>query len=82
MGKIFCQSFSSGEESKEEAINSADSNKSDIIKFEKDHKFHTIFEPMRGRDKIVISVNDTGIGIKKRDVIKLFKLFGTLKSTS
>ena len=37
---------------------------------------------MRERDKIVISVHDTGIGIKKRDIIKLFKLFGTLKNTS
>ena len=41
-----------------------------------------IFKPVVGKDKIVISVEDSGIGIKKRDVIKLFKLFGTLNTTS
>jgi signal transduction histidine kinase len=50
--------------------------------FEKDHLIDTIFLPIVGRDKIVISVEDSGIGIKKRDIVKLFKLFGTLKSTS
>jgi signal transduction histidine kinase len=34
-----------------------------------------------GRDKIVIKVVDTGIGIKKKDRLKLFKLFGTLQNT-
>ena len=34
------------------------------------------------RDKIVISVIDTGIGIKKKDRIKLFKLFGILQDTN
>lgn len=29
----------------------------------------------------MISVMDTGIGIKKEDKLKLFKLFGTLQST-
>ena len=47
-------------------------------KFEKDHRIHTIFEPIEKRDKLVISVTDTGIGIKKHDIVKLFKLFGTL----
>jgi hypothetical protein len=37
-----------------------------------------IFEPIKGRDKIVISVVDSGIGIKKKDRIRLFKLFGCL----
>ena len=37
---------------------------------------------MVGKDKLVISVTDSRIGIKKRDIIKLFKLFGTLKNTS
>jgi len=32
-------------------------------------------------DKIVISVIDTGIGIKPVDRLKLFKLFGTLQNT-
>lgn len=31
--------------------------------------------------KIVVSVIDTGIGIKKEDRVKLFKLFGTLQNT-
>ena len=82
LGKLFKQSFSSNEESRNQGEISGDSNKSDIRKFEKDHKFNIIFEPLRDRDKIVISVTDSGIGIKKRDIIKLFKLFGTLKNTS
>jgi len=82
LGKLFNQSFSTGEEDKEEGNNSADSNRSDLVRFEEDHKITTIFEPIIGRDKLVISVTDSGIGIKKRDIIKLFKLFGTLKNTS
>lgn len=61
---------------------SADTNNSDIIKFEKEHQINTIFKPVIGRDKIVIQVGDSGIGIQKRDLTKLFKLFGTLKNTS
>ena len=82
MGKLFYQSFSSGGESKEDVNNSADSNRSELIRFEKDHRFSTIFQPMIEKDKLVISVTDTGIGIKKKDIIKLFQLFGTLKNTS
>ena len=33
------------------------------------------------KDKIVISVLDTGIGIKEQDQDNLFKMFGCLKST-
>ena len=44
-------------------------------------KVKDIFEPMLDRDKIVICVSDTGIGIKKKDKRKLFKLFGTLRTT-
>lgn len=40
-----------------------------------------IFEPCEQRDKIAISVIDSGIGIKKKDKKKLFKLFGTLRTT-
>ncbi len=40
-----------------------------------------IFKHEKDKDKLVISVIDTGIGIKNRDRIKLFKLFGTLKNT-
>lgn len=36
---------------------------------------------MPKRDKLVISVIDSGIGIKPRDKIRLFKLFGTLNNT-
>ena len=46
-----------------------------------DHKFQIekIMKPdSTSYDKIVISVIDTGIGIKKKDRRKLFKLFGTL----
>ena len=31
---------------------------------------------MIGKDKLVIKVTDTGVGIKKKDRVKLFKLFG------
>lgn len=38
------------------------------------------FEPQE-RDKIVITVLDTGAGISEKDQKKLFKMFGCLKST-
>lgn len=37
---------------------------------------------MDSRFKILISVEDTGLGIKDSDKNKLFKMFGTLKATS
>lgn len=38
-----------------------------------------VFKPEAdGRDKIVISVVDSGVGISKSDKVKLFKLFGCL----
>ena len=49
--------------------------------FEKDHNLATIREQDSKYDKIVISVVDTGIGIKKKDKKKLFKLFGCLQNT-
>jgi signal transduction histidine kinase len=33
------------------------------------------------RDKLIIKVKDSGIGIKNKDRIKLFKLFGKLQNT-
>lgn len=40
-----------------------------------------MFKPEQdGRDKIVISVIDSGIGLSKNDKAKLFKLFGALKN--
>ena len=53
-----------------------------MAKFEYEHQVSTIFKPEVDHDKLVISVTDTGIGIKKPDIVKLFKLFGTLKNTS
>ena len=73
--KIYMDSFSSGEDSDSDSINS------EASRFEKEHKIEKIFEPHVGKDKIVISVIDTGIGIKKKDKIRLFKLFGTLQNT-
>lgn len=32
-------------------------------------------------DKIVITVIDNGVGIKEKDKLKLFKLFGCLQNT-
>ena len=40
-----------------------------------------IFRPMTDKDKIVISVIDTGVGINKEDRRKLFKLFGKVTNT-
>ena len=49
--------------------------------FLKEHNCDTLFEPHPERNKIVIEVMDTGIGIKKKDKVKLFKLFGCLQTT-
>jgi signal transduction histidine kinase len=64
-----------------ESAHSDESRNSDESKFEKEHRFEDIYAPVNGRDKIVIKVVDTGIGIKKKDRLKLFKLFGTLQNT-
>ena len=48
---------------------------------DKDRDPQNIFKPDDLFDKLVISVMDTGIGIKKKDQAKLFKLFGTLQNT-
>ena len=71
--KIYQESFSSEEQHND---NSSDSANSEVSQFERDHKVEELFDPINERDKIVISVIDTGIGIKKKDRIKLFKLFG------
>ena len=62
--------FSSGE------LNSDDSDEDSS--FEREHMMDKIYEPIDNLKKIVISVIDTGIGIKKKDRLKLFKLFGCL----
>ena len=41
----------------------------------------SVYLPDPDFDKVVISVTDTGIGIKMKDQDKLFKLFGTLQNT-
>ena len=73
--KIYEDSFSSGTSSESDSI------KSETSKFDKEHKIEMIFEPEDRNDKLVISVIDTGIGIKKKDKVKLFKLFGCLQNT-
>jgi signal transduction histidine kinase len=62
----------------ESYTSSGESSESDDSKFEKEHKVETLYNPEVQRDKIVIQVVDTGIGIKKKDKKKLFKLFGCL----
>lgn len=61
-----------------DSFTSDHSDESDDSKFEKEHKVETLYTPEVMRDKIVIQVIDTGIGIKKKDKKKLFKLFGCL----
>jgi signal transduction histidine kinase len=70
-------SYSSDKSSK----SGSESNGSDASKFMMEHNIDTLFEPEENRDKIVISVIDSGIGIKKKDKVKLFKLFGCLQNT-
>lgn len=54
---------------------------SEQFKFEEQYSLSQVFKPEQdGRDKIVISVIDSGIGISKNDKAKLFKLFGSLKN--
>lgn len=54
---------------------------SESKKFEEIHGMNKIMIPHPTVDKLVISVQDTGVGIKNKDRIKLFKLFGKLQST-
>ena len=58
-----------------------DTSNSETKKFERQHEIEELFQHEHNRDKVVVSVIDTGIGIKNKDRIKLFKLFGTLKNT-
>ena len=65
------------EESESESIE--DENKSSEAKmFEKLHGIRGIYKRHATKDKLVIKVQDTGIGIKKADKLKLFRLFGKL----
>lgn len=59
-------------------INSTDSESSEFKKFEQEHGISKIYMPHEKKTKLVITVIDTGIGIKKKDKMKLFKLFGCL----
>ena len=61
--------------------NIEDQEDSENQRFEKEHEIKRIMDPVKNRNKIVITVMDTGIGIKKKEKLKLFKLFGTLQST-
>ena len=77
--RIYQESFSSN--SNHTDSGSEDTHESAAKKFEKEHNIESMFRPHALRDKLVISVIDSGIGIKPRDKIKLFKLFGTLNNT-
>jgi len=67
-------------ESSKSSDSKSDSN-SEFSEFQRERSINNIYTPIDGSDKIVISVTDTGIGIKKKDKLKLFKLFGTLQNT-
>ena len=64
--------------SSDKSSESDGSKLSDDSIFLKEHNIDTLFKPERDRNKIVIEVMDTGVGIKKKDKLKLFKLFGCL----
>lgn len=55
------------------------SNSEQLI-FEEQFSLSQVFKPEEDRDKIVVSVIDSGIGMSVKDKIKLFKLFGTLQA--
>jgi len=92
--RILCQYIpkgkkqkSSRQRSKHDSYSSEKSSDSDASKlsedclFLKEHDVDTLFEPDAHRNKIVIEVMDSGIGIKRKDKLKLFKLFGCLQTT-
>lgn len=56
----------------------SESGISENSQFMLDHNIDTLYDPDANRDKLVIEVLDSGIGIKKKDKVKLFKLFGCL----
>jgi signal transduction histidine kinase len=49
--------------------------------FEREHGIKSIPKRHPTRDKLVVKVQDSGIGIKREDRIKLFRLFGKLQNT-
>lgn len=63
-----------------QGITSSSENEDDSenCRFEKEHEIKRIMDAVKNRNKIVITVMDTGVGIKKKEKLKLFKLFGTL----
>lgn len=74
------ESFSSvNEENKNKS--EEESHDSEVSRFKREHGIQNMFIPDPKRDKLVISVIDTGIGIKTKDKLRLFKLFGTLSNT-
>ena len=75
--RIFAESLSSDKNSSD----SDETHDSDAKRFENEHNIENMFTPLGDRDKLVISVIDSGIGIKSRDKIRLFKLFGCLNNT-
>ena len=81
---IFCEPFPSSRNCDEEESVKEDTSISHFSKastFNKLHDYRKILEPDSARDKLAICVTDTGIGIKKKDRINLFKLFGCLQNT-
>lgn len=80
MAQMFTDFSSSSSEN--ESVDPADKDRQALNKKKQDHhKMDDIFRPMADKDKIVISVIDTGVGITKEDRRKLFKLFGKVTNT-
>ena len=67
--------------SSDRSSGSNSSSDSEESEFKKEHKIETLYRPDDTKDKIIIEVVDSGIGIKKKDKKKLFKLFGCLQNT-
>ena len=75
--RIMQESFSSNN-NKGSRSDEEDSHDSEASRFRREHGIKNMFVPHAKRDKLVISVIDSGIGIKAKDKLRLFKLFGTL----
>jgi len=69
------------EDSFDQSSSESGDDDSSAEKFDNEHSMDEVFRPDPEKYKLVISVIDTGIGIKKEDRRKLFKLFGCLQNT-
>ena len=66
--RIMQESFSSN--NKDSGSDEGDSHDSEASRFRREHGIKNMFVPHHKRDKLVISVIDSGIGIKAKDKLR------------